>query len=334
MQQENDLQHSPNPFDDPLDDPMLFQRDLSPLDDPLLFQRDPNALDDPQLFQQPPSPLDDPPFDPPANEDSEGSNDLDEDLNDDDMPPRGLSEPSNSHQIVYEPWNEEDSLDNENPEGFTANDDENLNENAGHNPSPQPTIPMLILANDMIENIRTARLEDDLPNKMLARLRNPPREPAALDPKTEMSMGIFNALLSGSQQMYNSVKHVLSRHRPTPIVLDSYHVVKTKIERATGVAQIPTDMCINSCIAYTGPFKDLDKCPKCATERYKENSNKVPRQQFYTIPLGPQIQALWRTPDGGNRMRYRNRKTDEILEELQRSGRIPTYEDVLHHQET
>ena len=92
-------------------------------------------------------------------------------------------------------------------------------------------------------------------------------------------------------------------------------------------------MCINSCIAYTGPFKDLDKCPKCATERYKENSNKVPRQQFYTIPLGPQIQALWRTPDGGNRMRYRNRKTDEILEELQRSGRIPTYEDVLHGSE-
>ncbi|KAF8628788.1 hypothetical protein AX14_011207 [Amanita brunnescens Koide BX004] len=60
---------------------------------------------------------------------------------------------------------------------------------------------MLVLANDMIQNIKAARLEDDLPAKMLASLRNPPREPNALDPKTQMSMGIFNALLGGSQKI-------------------------------------------------------------------------------------------------------------------------------------
>ena len=216
--------------------------------------------------------------------------------------------------------------------GVAANDSAD-NESAAPDAPVQPTLPTLILANDMIENIKTARLEDDLPDKMLARLRSPPREPDALNPITKTSMGIFNALVSGSQRMYNAVRHVLRQHRPTPIIIDSYHLVKPKIERVTGVMQISTQMCINSCVAYTGPFKDLDKCPKCRIDRYKENlkTKKLePQQQSYTIPLDPQIQALWRTSEGADRMRYRNHKIEEIIQELNRSGRIPKFEDVFH----
>src|SRR5258708_36552710 len=32
--------------------------------------------------------------------------------------------------------------------------------------------------------------------------------------------------------------------------------------------------CINSCICYTGPYADLDKCPKCGTSRL--NAAHVP----------------------------------------------------------
>ena len=39
--------------------------------------------------------------------------------------------------------------------------------------------------------------------------------------------------------------------------LSTHHIVKRKIERVTGVMQISTQMCVNSCVAYTGPFKDL-----------------------------------------------------------------------------
>jgi len=68
------------------------------------------------------------------------------------------------------------------------------------------------------------------------------------------------------------------------------------------------DMCVNSCIAYTGPLEKLESCPQCYEPRYQptpecneDNDDqdeeiehvKVPHQQFSTLPLGPQLQALW-----------------------------------------
>jgi hypothetical protein len=94
-------------------------------------------------------------------------------------------------------------------------------------------------------------------------------------------------------------------------------------------------MCPNSCIAYTGPFAALDKCSKCQSPRYEyAKGKKKPQKQYYTIPLGPMLQALWRMPEGADRMRYRNRKTQEIIEQLTRNhGVMPTYEDIFHGRE-
>ncbi|KIL58301.1 hypothetical protein M378DRAFT_15620, partial [Amanita muscaria Koide BX008] len=198
------IQHAPSPPDDP----MLLQPAPSPLDDPISFQCDPGPLDD-LLDDELSSP-----FDPTADEDSEDEDDevmshpAREDSEDEDMGlgRQGVPRLPNSFQIEYDLWSvpdEENPLDDENAGGISANNSDD-NGNAAHNSSPQPTIPMLILANDMIENIKTARLEDDLPDKMLARLRSPPNEPVALDPITETSMGIFNALVSGSERKYNA----------------------------------------------------------------------------------------------------------------------------------
>ncbi|KAF8238029.1 hypothetical protein L208DRAFT_1004018, partial [Tricholoma matsutake] len=56
-------------------------------------------------------------------------------------------------------------------------------------------------------------------------------------------------------------------------------------------------MCVNTCLAYTGPFTPLTACPFCGECRYEQHHNidpKIPHCQFVTLPIGPQLQALWR----------------------------------------
>ncbi|KAF8238500.1 hypothetical protein L208DRAFT_1169395, partial [Tricholoma matsutake] len=113
--------------------------------------------------------------------------------------------------------------------------------------------------------------------------------------------------------------------------LHSYWVVKSRLEKISGITQIETDMCQNSCIAFTGPFANLEQCPKCSEARYNDKKpGKVPYKRFYTIPLGPQLQVQWQTLEGANRMRYRNRKTEAIHAKFnQNPGKpIDTYEDI------
>jgi hypothetical protein len=90
-------------------------------------------------------------------------------------------------------------------------------------------------------------------------------------------------------------------------------------------------MCYNSCVAFTGPFANLQHCPECSELRYDpKKPGNVPLKRFYTIPLGPQIQAQWQTPEGANRMRYRNRKTAAIRAKFDRNPGKPidVYEDI------
>jgi hypothetical protein len=68
----------------------------------------------------------------------------------------------------------------------------------------------------------------------------------------------------------------------------------------SGIEAIKNDMCANACIAYAGPFKDLQECPKCLLGRNEpiqyeasHGTLHVLAQTFYTIPLGPQLQVLW-----------------------------------------
>lgn len=269
------------------------------------------------------------------------------------QPPRSPASPPPNHnpgELPRLPEPESKSLDghrnssdDENEEIATGDDEEGRDDEdedvelpfvSTDNPWPQPTLPKLALAKDMIENIKGVRLEDDLDEEMLAKLRCPPEEPEMLDKKTLFSISIFNNLLSHSEKTYHDITNTIQQF--TGLELDSYHVVKKKIEDATTVTQLRIDMCTNSCVAFTGPFKELDKCPKCNENRYEENrktKKMQPRRQFYTIPVGPLIQAMWRTPEGADRMRYRDRKTTEIIKTIHATGKIPTYEDVLHGSE-
>ncbi|KAF9470286.1 hypothetical protein BDN70DRAFT_762603, partial [Pholiota conissans] len=52
--------------------------------------------------------------------------------------------------------------------------------------------------------------------------------------------------------------------------LPSLYSVKKAVGEVTGLHSIMMDMCPNTCIAYTGPYTDLDQCPfhNCREPRY------------------------------------------------------------------
>jgi hypothetical protein len=138
-------------------------------------------------------------------------------------------------------------------------------------------------------------------------------------------MLIFNNLISHLEKIYHAVINMIQQF--IGFELHSYHIVKKRIEGYTMVTQLKINMCTNSCIAFTEPFKELDKCPKCHEDRYEEirKTKKMrPRQQFCTIPLGPLIQAMWHTPEGTDSMRYCDWKTTEIIQIIHGSAYLNT----------
>jgi hypothetical protein len=158
-------------------------------------------------------------------------------------------------------------------------------------------------------------------------------------PATLTSIELFLDTTTASQNVYENVCATFTRHmqRTNPGVefeLLSHYRVQGTIAELTGVYSMKHDMCPNTCIAYTGPFSDLSSCPKCEEPRYKitpAGRERQPQRQFHTIPLGPQLQALWRSPDSAKKMRHRSRETRRILEELERDGnRIKKWEDIYH----
>jgi hypothetical protein len=99
-------------------------------------------------------------------------------------------------------------------------------------------------------------------------------------------------------------------------------------------------ICVLNPVAYNGPFNELYQCPRCTTSRYdgfqlevSRGRIKEPAQQFFTLPLGPQLQALWRNPEIAQQMEHRRRKTQEILKNARETGKIECYDDIYHGSE-
>jgi hypothetical protein len=63
-----------------------------------------------------------------------------------------------------------------------------------------------------------------------------------------------------------------------------------------GILLLHFNMCVNTCLAYTGAFASLMECPFCGECQYQQHldiDSKTPHCQFIMLPLGPQLQALW-----------------------------------------
>ena len=198
---------------------------------------------------------------------------------------------------------------------------------------PHAFLHELSLSQDMISNIRNAQLENDINDPhILHQLRNPSTTVPELDEATQMSLELLSALASYPKSAYDEARSVFNKWHPDS-PLHSYWVIKRRLEGLSRITQIETDMCPNSCIAFTGPFADLRHCSKCSEPRYdpKKPGPDVPLKRFYTIPLGPQIQAQWQAPEGADRMRYRNRKTAATIARLNNNPGQPIdwYDDIF-----
>ena len=82
---------------------------------------------------------------------------------------------------------------------------------------------------------------------------------------------------------------------------------------------------------------NLTHCPECGQFHYDQirydasnGEERVPCKTFTTIPLGPQIQAMYRSKKNAEVMRYRSLRTRQLKEELQaNNGILDEYEDFL-----
>ncbi|KAG9119148.1 hypothetical protein FRC07_005985, partial [Ceratobasidium sp. 392] len=87
--------------------------------------------------------------------------------------------------------------------------------------------------------------------------------------------------------------------------------LRTRIGVISGLDGSPVDCCVNSCIAYTGPYKDEVICPYCPEPRYKtdpRSGRRVARRRFQYIPIIPLLIAYYRNPTMACRMRYRSER--------------------------
>jgi hypothetical protein len=192
----------------------------------------------------------------------------------------------------------------------------------------------LRLANEFIRELQDASLDgrhSGLDAEALNRLRNPPTAPFTLEnqPDLRLAFDLFLASLKASVDVYNTARASILRRHPED-TLPSYDQMKKILAEVTGVGSVVHAMCRNSCVAFTGPFTDLDHCPKCGEPKHCPISRKY-QQEFHTMPIGPILQALWRDPQSARRFEYHRSKTCEIIDKLRsNSGKISTYEDFFH----
>lgn len=194
-------------------------------------------------------------------------------------------------------------------------------------------IPVIDTALKFIHDLRSnsSAAGDKLDGKTRWRLQHPLTEVPMLTPNERLSIRLFLADTDGSEKIYTEMCAAIKERYPACELL-SHHLVKKKVAELTGVVSILEDMCPNSCIAYTGPFSTLEVCPHCNEARYDPmlaaKGKKKARQQFNTFPVGPQIQARYRSPSGADDMQYRRNVMVDILEELRATGHLDSIDDI------
>jgi hypothetical protein len=119
--------------------------------------------------------------------------------------------------------------------------------------------------------------------------------------------------------------------------LPSLHQVKSRVAFLSGFNATAYDCCLNSCVCYTGPYKDLQKCPKCDEPRFKANGR--PRQRFQYIPIIPRLQKMMANRKAAESMKYRgydhpkwkeenNDQTSDIFDGAHYQGLLGKHVDV------
>ncbi|KAH9857261.1 hypothetical protein C2E23DRAFT_749127, partial [Lenzites betulinus] len=85
--------------------------------------------------------------------------------------------------------------------------------------------------------------------------------------------------------------------------LPTYHKIKARVAFLAGIKAEVYDCCPESCMAYTGPLRDLQECSYCQTSRLDDYGN--PRRQFSFFPVQSRLTALSSNRTTAEQMTYR-----------------------------
>jgi hypothetical protein len=123
-----------------------------------------------------------------------------------------------------------------------------------------PHVEELRLSLEFIDALKRASLDNgDLDEGVVNMLRDPPQEPLdTSDPDLRLSLDLFLSTLNASEDSYRSAAEGIHRRYPDDEIL-SYERIRKKVAEMSGVHPITHHMCINTCVAFTGPYTDLDK---------------------------------------------------------------------------
>ncbi|KAG1906594.1 uncharacterized protein F5891DRAFT_926869, partial [Suillus fuscotomentosus] len=95
------------------------------------------------------------------------------------------------------------------------------------------------------------------------RLRNPPNHPFSIDDDPELKLAVRLYLaLNNADDDYTKAASAIKEYN-NDIELPSHCQIKSLVSQITGVEEMKHDMCLNTCIGFTGPFASLDHCPEC-----------------------------------------------------------------------
>ncbi len=169
-----------------------------------------------------------------------------------------------------------------------------------------PILGDLKLAQAFIDALKGATLHSDiepLDSDILDVIENPPEEELKVDDDDlRFSIDLYLAIDNTSEATYTAARRAILRRFPSCRVL-SFYEVKKQISSLTGITPVYRDMCPKSCVGFTGPLREALLCPVCSEQRYHPGT-KTPRKRFITLLLAPQLQALWRTPEGACALQY------------------------------
>jgi hypothetical protein len=157
---------------------------------------------------------------------------------------------------------------------------------------------------------------------------------ASVDEDAWLAIDLY--LGTTSEATYKTVRAAILRCWPGT-ELPSYYKAKRLVADLSGIESVVHDMCINSCVVFTGPFLELESCPVCAEPQYdqfriqtSDGKDRAPCHKFHTIPIGPQIQALYHAPESAKYAHYLCEEQSCVLSKIHSKGCLAEYLDALH----
>ena len=136
-------------------------------------------------------------------------------------------------------------------------------------------LPKLQTTQRFIDLLREAVLEGSgMHDDDIKGLREPGPKHELVDPSplVRSIRHFLNNTLS-SREHYETLRRIELMHNSDDAIL-SFDQVKRRIRWLSGVVPLEHDMCTNSCVAFTGPYSELDCCPRCSESRHFPGSTK------------------------------------------------------------